>query len=256
MHLLKKILKDIFITPEYLGAKGERSTAAKVKWSNFWGYKGKLLQNVYIPKQDGGTTEIDLLYITQKGIIVIESKNYSGYIFGSEKNLNWTSTLYAGKDWIGRKKIEKHQFYNPIWQNRTHIKFLRQYLNQDIKMYSIIDFSDHCELKNVQYTSENVYICYRNRLGAIIKEVWRNNEDILTQTQVENIYMKLYPLANQDQDVKLKHVQDIQQKLNNVDICPRCGGKLLLRTAKKGPNAGKQFYGCSNFPKCRFTKNL
>ncbi|WP_373119180.1 topoisomerase DNA-binding C4 zinc finger domain-containing protein [Holdemania massiliensis] len=34
-------------------------------------------------------------------------------------------------------------------------------------------------------------------------------------------------------------------------ICPRCGGKLLLRTAKKGQNTGKYFYGCANFPQCR-----
>ena len=39
-------------------------------------------------------------------------------------------------------------------------------------------------------------------------------------------------------------------------VCPRCGGQLVLRTAKKGENAGNQFYGCSNFPKCRFVKNI
>ena len=39
-------------------------------------------------------------------------------------------------------------------------------------------------------------------------------------------------------------------------ICPRCGSKLVLRTAKKGDNAGNQFYGCSTFPKCRYIKNL
>ena len=39
-------------------------------------------------------------------------------------------------------------------------------------------------------------------------------------------------------------------------ICPNCGGKLVLRTARKGDNAGKQFYGCGNFPKCRYIKNL
>lgn len=38
--------------------------------------------------------------------------------------------------------------------------------------------------------------------------------------------------------------------------CPKCGARLLLRTAKKGNNAGQQFYGCSNFPKCRFVLNI
>ena len=39
-------------------------------------------------------------------------------------------------------------------------------------------------------------------------------------------------------------------------ICPRCGNKLVLRTAKKGQNIGNQFYGCSGYPKCKYIKNL
>jgi restriction system protein len=33
--------------------------------------------------------------------------------------------------------------------------------------------------------------------------------------------------------------------------CPRCGASMVLRTAKRGGNAGGQFWGCSSFPKCR-----
>lgn len=39
-------------------------------------------------------------------------------------------------------------------------------------------------------------------------------------------------------------------------ICPICGGELVLRTARRGANAGKQFYGCSGFPKCRYILNI
>ena len=39
-------------------------------------------------------------------------------------------------------------------------------------------------------------------------------------------------------------------------ICPRCGQKLVLRTAKRGDHVGDQFYGCSGFPKCRYTRKL
>ncbi len=35
--------------------------------------------------------------------------------------------------------------------------------------------------------------------------------------------------------------------------CPKCGGVMALRTAKSGPNAGGQFWGCTNFPRCRTT---
>ena len=41
-------------------------------------------------------------------------------------------------------------------------------------------------------------------------------------------------------------------------VCPKCGGTLILRTAKKGPFAGNQFYGCSNYYSkgCTFTLNV
>ena len=39
-------------------------------------------------------------------------------------------------------------------------------------------------------------------------------------------------------------------------VCPRCGAALVLRTAKKGANAGNRFLGCSNYPKCRYIRDL
>lgn len=39
-------------------------------------------------------------------------------------------------------------------------------------------------------------------------------------------------------------------------LCPKCGSKLVLRTAKKGNYQGNQFWGCSRYPKCRYMENL
>lgn len=36
-------------------------------------------------------------------------------------------------------------------------------------------------------------------------------------------------------------------------VCPSCQSKLVMRVAKKGVNSGKSFYGCSTYPKCRYT---
>jgi len=38
--------------------------------------------------------------------------------------------------------------------------------------------------------------------------------------------------------------------------CPRCGKPMALRTARKGPQAGSQFWGCSGYPGCKGTKAL
>jgi restriction system protein len=39
-------------------------------------------------------------------------------------------------------------------------------------------------------------------------------------------------------------------------LCPKCERQMVLRTASKGPGAGEQFWGCSGYPKCRFTMPL
>ena len=39
----------------------------------------------------------------------------------------------------------------------------------------------------------------------------------------------------------------------NEHLCPKCGAAMALRTSKSGANAGGQFWGCTNYPKCRTT---
>ncbi len=258
MNMLTSLTELIFgvSMADIKGKVGESLTAKKLGWIKLFGKDGKLLQNIYIPKPDGTTTEIDLLYITAKGIFVIESKNYSGYIFGNERSPKWTVTLYGGKDFLGRKKVEKIQFYNPIWQNNTHIKFLKKYLGEDTQTISVIVFSERCELKDITLSSKDLYVCNRDQIAKVMKKAWGAYPDILDESQIEAIYSKLEPLTNADEALKQQHIENIHERLDSTEVCPKCGGKLVLRTAKNGPNAGKQFYGCSNYPKCKFTRSL
>ena len=255
--ILAVIVLGIYLkSPTVKGKKSEQAIAHRLEVNNLWNSKGKTLTNVYVPKLSGGTAEIDVIYITRKGLLIVENKNYAGYIFGNEANRNWAVTLYAGKTWYGGKKVNKYQFYNPIWQNRTHIKYLKKYLNDDIKMFSLITFSNRGDLKDIKVNSPNVYVCNHSELSGILRKIRENNPDILTDEHIDNIYNKLLPLTNLTNAAKQKHISDIQSKFNSTDICPVCGNLLVLRTARRGSNAGKQFYGCSNYPKCRYTKSL
>ena len=38
--------------------------------------------------------------------------------------------------------------------------------------------------------------------------------------------------------------------------CPQCGSSMVKRTARKGGNAGGEFWGCSKFPTCRGVRNF
>ena len=41
-----------------------------------------------------------------------------------------------------------------------------------------------------------------------------------------------------------------------AEACPQCGSPLVRRRAKRGPNAGGEFWGCSSFPQCKYTRNI
>jgi len=41
-----------------------------------------------------------------------------------------------------------------------------------------------------------------------------------------------------------------------VPVCEKCGANMVLRTGQTGARKGKTFWGCSNYPACRWTKNI
>lgn len=77
-----------------------------------------VINDVLIPTKDGKTAQIDHVVISKYGIFVIETKNYSGWILSNENSRNWTHVIYK----------TKNQFYNPILQNKGHVKALQDLL--------------------------------------------------------------------------------------------------------------------------------
>src|SRR5699024_5436624 len=110
-----------------------------------------IFANLYIPREDGTTTEVDLLMVTQYGIFVFEMKNYSGWVFGKENQKYWTQTFPNGK---------KYKFFNPVWQNQAHVNAVAEWLQIEDKslVKSWIVFGDKCRLKNVKVTNEDIHI--------------------------------------------------------------------------------------------------
>lgn len=193
-----------------------------------------VLKNIYVPTQ-GKTTEIDLLMIHEKGIFVFESKNYSGWIFGSADQLNWTQSLQNG---------DKNKFYNPIRQNRTHIKALAAFLEKPVSEFvSYIVFSERCTLKKVPADTSDVIIVRRPDMLKKLKATLKTTPTKYTFNDIQDIAKKLQPLTNKGDAEKQQHIINIQNK------CPFCGGELTLRNGKYG-----RFWGCSNYPKCKFTR--
>ena len=64
------------------------------------------------------------------------------------------------------------------------------------------------------------------------------------------------PSSNNENSIHQPNDMNTINRTSSANICPLCGAKLVLRTARKGQNAGQQFWGCSSFPSCRYTKNI
>jgi hypothetical protein len=166
----------------------------------------KFLFNCYLPKDDGETTEIDVLMIHSSGIYVFESKNYSGWIFGSENQKNWTQTLPSGR------KVHKEHFLNPIIQNKLHIRWLKKQIGEGVPVYSVIVFSERCELKKVEVNSTDIYVLKRDMLKKTVGQIAATTGKTLSREQMDEIYQKLYPYTQVSETVKEQHIQRIQMK--------------------------------------------
>lgn len=164
----------------------------------------KFLFNIYIPNDKGELTEIDVIMICKEGIFVFESKNYSGWIYGDETQRKWTQTLPADS---GRS--EKHQFYNPILQNQSHVKCLKRIIGDESPIYPIVVFSDRCEFKKLNISTQYSVI-HRDDVLLTVKNILEKAE--IHSVDVEKIYKQLKPFADASQDIKQAHID----RINNI----------------------------------------
>ena len=186
-----------------LGNYGEYLTYRKLRKQEEQG--ARFLFNCYLPAKKDETSEIDVLMIADSGIYVFESKNYSGWIFGSEKSKTWTQTLPNGK------KSRKEHFYNPIMQNKTHIKWLQNLIGTEFPVYSVIVFSERCTIKKMDVTSSDVKVIKRDRLNRVVKEIKKENGTKLSEEQISHLYEQLYPYTQVGEDVKKKHIERVRR---------------------------------------------
>ncbi len=207
-----------------VGAYGEKLTVEMIKQSVTGYYR--LIQNLILPI-NGTATEIDIVLIHEKGIFVIESKNYSGWIFGDKNQKTWTQTLAGGK---------KNHFYNPIMQNRTHCNAICD-LTKVPRPYvmSYIVFSERCTLKVVPENEMYLTIVQRQNLVNELNKDFSVRSDVFTREVVDSYYKGFqYYIGNEE--LKKKHEREIHREgeTRSSRLCPKCGRRLRL-TGYNGP---------------------
>lgn len=235
MGLLRKIIRTITkpIRAKAHGAAGERKVDSKLNPLIFDKVEHRQINNLLLVDSNGKSHQIDHIEIRENGIFCIETKNYIGWIFGNENSEKWTQTLYTG---------EKHQFFNPLKQNKSHCYYVSKVIGKKYIVNSLVvmanNNADKINCSNV--ININNLKSYMNRFDNGVR---------LSINEINDIYNKL--LSARSNMTNNEHIQNIgnTQKEVSQDICPRCGGTLILRKGVNGP-----FYGCSSYPLCKFTK--
>ncbi len=200
------------------------------------------LHNVTLNTPDG-TTQIDHVFLSPYGIFVLETKNMSGWIFGTERQAQWTQKIYK----------RTYKFQNPLRQNYKHLKALEATLQvSPAHLHSIITFVGGSKFKT------ELPPCVTQGIG-FIDYIKSFQQVVFSQIEVDAM---LEALKRDRRSPSLtthrEHVQNLKRRSDPTAEwkCPKCGNALVIRTSKTGPKTGQQFWGCSGFPRCRFIQDL
>jgi len=224
----------------------------------------RVTNNVTIPDGQGGTTQIDHIVISPYGIFVVETKHHRGWIFGGEHDRQWTQKIHGN---------HSQKFQNPLLQNYKHTECLREQLGlTKHQVKSVVVFTGECTLKTrdklpahvtypggcIRHIKSHSEVLFDADAVAVVEAAIRENRlsaGWRTSRQHKAYVQSLHPapvdhgIANFDP----ANNQDMPgiSGVASTRFCPKCGAEMILRTAKRGANAGNQFWGCSNYPKCR-----
>ena len=184
------------------------------------------LNNITLPLVNGGSTQIDHVIVSVYGIFVIETKNYKGWIYGSEKQRQWTQAFPNGS---------KYKFQNPLRQNYLHIKTLADLLGLEPRYFhSMIAFIGECELKTRDELPEHVLT------SGMASYVKKKQDKLLTDEEVSAIIEQIESnrfskswRTNREHKVYLKDKHSNPSKNTNKQPSGKSNDKPVAKITNK-----------------------
>jgi len=226
-------LYGIYTIPEIKGWVGERVVRLflSVLRDEFI-----IINNIYIPAYDGMYTQIDHIVIAACGIIVIETKNYSGKLSGSSRKKYWTA----------KRGGESAKVYNPIRQNSYHVKMLKDNCPQldGVEIFSVICLASGAKVD----IRTKIPITGPVGLVKVIKELSKTRKKY-NKLQIREIEGTVRGIAIVGDSAAKEHKKMLTARKERFrrGYCPRCNAKLLRKRGVRG-----EYLICSNYPICKF----
>ncbi len=223
--------------PQIKGWFGEFLVHQVLRW-RLDGKVYRIISSTMLPTEDG-TTQIDHIVVSRYGIFVVETKNYKGWIFGSEDQAQWTQKIFR----------VTNRFQNPLRQNFKHIKTISELTGIPEHYFkSVIVFLGDATFK----TDMPASVMYASDVVSFI----RSHSDVMIRDeQVSEVVSAVSAWAGTlSGHMRRTHVSRLQAKHGPIAAdapaprCPKCDQMRVLRSRR---SSEATFWGCSSYPKCR-----
>ncbi|WP_404356503.1 NERD domain-containing protein [Cytobacillus firmus] len=183
------------------------------------------------PRSKTGYSQIDHIILSPYAIFVIETKNYSGTIYGAREKTKW---LRNGK----------FPMVNPFNQNFGHIKAVQSLVNnvESSSIVSIVSFSKRCTFKvelALRRIQSNELIVYDTELSDFITRklnVLRLQliEPVFTEERIHQMFATLTKSNITDKNIRDQHIKNIKineekAESNSFASCSTCGKMYFAR---------------------------
>lgn len=184
-----------------IGKDGEKKVSKRLK--KFAGIRSyKVIDDLYLPLYDK-TTQIDHILVGFFGLLVVETKNMKGEIYGDPKK----------KDWLHIVGGKKYNLYNPLMQNQAHIDCLRHILGKE-KIYNVnIESAVVFANKKVElYIPKGLPIFPLKKLSKLLHQSRFEKDNNYDVEQIVSILRK-YEVT--DKSLISNHVKNVKEMAKN-----------------------------------------
>ena len=172
-----------------MGAAGEPAAAGNAIVTA----GAECISDFIIPDGRGGLTQVDHVVKLPIGIAVIETKNYGGKIYGTEREKTWTQAIGS----------QRNKFQNPLRQNFLHVEAIKEITGDGVDVLGQVIFVGDAKFREMPDGVSGV---------ADFKRHLRNVREIPVPEPVEQAWAKLRAAMQTDPAARQEHLAQVKAK--------------------------------------------
>ena len=225
------------------------------------------LENSHLPitviqglrlEHDGLSAQIDFFVIAPYVSLIIECKNLVGNITVNSKGDFIRETQIAG---VSRKE----GIYSPVTQCERHAELMKSIRGESkglvTRLFHELWYEDW-NRSVVVLANPKTILDDASAPLEIREKIIRADGLVRYIKDLNGQSKRNGKLSRRDReelaqfwiDHHMERSEDVAARY--APLCPKCGSPMVKRVAKKGDRAGREFWGCSQYPKCRGLINI